>query len=417
MQYSRVVITGIGVISPLGNTLETYWQNLINGVSGIRKISQFDASELPCQIAGEIPEFNPQDFMDKKLARRIPRCAQIALASAVQAISDAQLTYPLDNGEQAAISYGTGMGGFDWADIGIQTLRTKGLSKVNPFSIPGSIPNLPAYVISQQLGCYGPSMTITTACASGTQAIGYATDLIRTGKAKIVISGGTEALVKDFSIAGFSAMRALPTHYNDHPTKASRPFDKKREGFVFSEGSATLIIEELDHALRRGAKIYAEILGHAETSDAYSITAPDPHGQGAVMAMRNAIEDAHITPDNIDYINAHGTSTPLNDKTETMAIKKVFAEKAYNIPISSIKSMIGHPMGASGALEAVATVMAITTQILPPTINYEYPDPECDLDYVPNTARQHPVTTALSNSFGLGGQNACIILQKYKKDK
>lgn len=415
MNRRRVVITGLGAISVLGNSVEELWQGLTSGKSGIRRITQFDASDLPCQIAGEIPNFNPDDTMDRKEARRIPRSAQISHASAVQAVQDACLIEQPPDPERFGVVYGTAIGGLERVDEGLETLRTKGLSKVNPFTVPSGIPNLSAFIIAREFQCLGPNSTITTACATGTQVIGEAAELIRRGVAEVVITGGTEALIRDFAIAGFCAMRALPVNFNDHPEAASRPFDLAREGFIFSEGAATLVVESLEHALARKARIYAEIAGHASSADAYHMAAPEPGGLGPARAMRWALQDANLPPEAVDYINAHGSSTPLNDVTETKAIKMVFGEHAHKLAISSTKSMIGHAMGASGALEALACILAIRDGLLPPTINLENQDPECDLDYVPNVARQQTVNVTLSNSFGLGGQNACLVLKRYQE--
>lgn len=410
----RVVITGLGAVSPLGSSVQQTWEGWINGVSGIRRITQFDPGEMPCQIAGEIPDFNPEDYMERKEARRVPRSSQIALASAIQAAVDAGLSAPFTDGERCGVVFGTAIGGVDRVIDGYQTYLSQGLERVNPFTLPSGIPNLAAFMIAKQFQCTGPNSTITTACATGTQAVGEGTELIRRGAADLVISGGTEALIRDFSIGGFCAMRALPVNYNSNPSAASRPFDALREGFVFSEGAAVLVLEELEHALGRKARIYAEVVGQASSADAYHVAAPDPAALGPARAMRWALQDAGIAPSEIDYINAHGTSTPLNDLGETRAIKMVLGEHAYKVAISSTKSMIGHAMGASGALEAMACALAITHSCLPPTINYENPDPDCDLDYVPNTARQQSTDITLSNSFGLGGQNACLVLKKYK---
>jgi 3-oxoacyl-[acyl-carrier-protein] synthase II len=415
MTRKRAVITGLGAISPVGSTIDDFWGNLLAGRSGIRKITQFDASGLPCQVAGEIPDFNPTDYLDKKEARRLARSAQIALAAAMTAVEDAGLPEKMPQPERTAVYFGTGIGGLDVFEESNRVLNTKGYSRVNPFSLPGTLPNMPAYAIGHQLQCLGPNFTITTACATSTQAIGEAGELIRRGAADIVITGGTEAMIRDFAIVGFIAMRALTSNYNDNPERASRPFDLNREGFVFSEGSGVLVVEELEHARQRGAHIYAEIAGHAASSDGFHMAAPDPNGAGPVRAMRWALEDARLKPQEIDYINAHGTGTQLNDPTETRAIKSVFAEHAYNIPVSSTKSMIGHAMGAAGALEAIACTLAIENGWIPPTINLDTPDPECDLDYVPNQARQVEVNAALSNSFGLGGQNACLVLKRYRE--
>ena len=414
MNRNRVVITGLGAITVLGPTAQIFWENLLQGKSGIRRITQFDASGFPCQIAGEIPEFDPSQYMDRKEARRISRAAQIALAASIQAVADAGLPSSMPEPERAGVVFGTAIGGLERFDEGIATLRTQGIERVNPFVIPSGIPNLPAFMISRQFQCLGPSCTITTACATGTQAVGEASEYIRRGAADIVVAGGVEALIRDYAIGGFSAMRALPVNFNDNPQAASRPFDAKREGFIFSEGAGALILESLEHAQTRGARIYAEIVGQASSADGYHVAAPDPEAAGPKRAMRWALEDAGLQPQDVDYINAHGSSTPLNDATETKAIKEVFGEYAYKVAISSTKSMIGHAMGASGALEALVCALTIHHSMIHPTINYEYPDPECDLDYVPNQARQAEVNVTLSNSFGLGGQNACLVLKKLK---
>jgi 3-oxoacyl-[acyl-carrier-protein] synthase II len=413
MKPRRVVITGLGAITPLGVSIERIWKKLLEGRSGVRRITQFDASNLPCQIAGEIPDFNPTDYMDKKEVRRLARSAQIALAATTLAVEDAGLQATMPEPERTAVYYGTGIGGLDVFEDNYKIFRSKGYSRVNPFALPATIPNMPAFAIGRQFQCLGANFTITTACATSTQAIGEACELVRRGAADIVISGGTEAIIRDFAIAGFIAMRALPINYNDNPEQASRPFDLNREGFVFSEAAGTLILEELEHAHQRGAQIYAEVVGHASSSDGFHIAAPDPNAAGQVRAMRWALKDAKLNPENIDYINAHGTSTPLNDSTETLAIKSVFGSHAYNVAISSTKSVLGHAMGASGALEAIVCALTIRHGLIPPTINYRTPDPDCDLDYVPNQARQVDVAAALSNSFGLGGQNACLILKRY----
>ncbi len=409
----RVVITGLGAVSALGSSVQLLWDGWLSGKSGVRRITQFDASSFPCQIAGEIPDFNAEDYLERKEARRYPRSAQIALGAAFQAVRDACLPDKMPDGERCGVVFGTAMGGIDRTDEGIQTLRTQGYSRLNPFIVPASIPNLSAFLLSYQFQCLGPTTTIVTACATGTQTIGEATELIRRGSADLVISGGTEALIRDFAIGGFCSMRALPTSYNDHPEAASRPFDARREGFIYSEGSATVILESLDHARARGARIYAEVAGHASSADAYHVAQPDPTAAGPIRAMRWALQDAGLPPEAVDYINAHGSSTPLNDISETKAIKMVFGEHAYRLAVSSTKSMIGHAMGASGTLEAIACILAIYHGWIPPTINYEYPDPECDLDYVPNQARKKTINVALSNSFGLGGQNACLVLKRY----
>ena len=413
MSQRRAVITGIGAVTALGDTISSLWENLLAGRSGIRKITLFDASQLPCQIAGEIPDFEPTKYIDKKEARRLARSSQIALAAAINAVEDSGLPATMPEPERASVYFGTGIGGLDVYEDSNIIFQTKGYSRVNPFSLPGTIPNMPAFAIGRQFQCLGPNFTITTACATSTQALGEACELIRRNIADIVISGGTEAMIRDFAVVGFIAMRALTSSFNDNPEKASRPFDLNREGFVFSEGAGALIVEELEHALARKAHIYAEIVGHAASSDGFHMAAPDPEGAGPARAMAWALEDAKLNPSDIDYINAHGSSTTLNDATETRAIKSVFGDHAYQVAISSTKSMIGHAMGASGAIEAIICSLAIQKGWLPPTINYETPDPECDLDYVPNKPRQIAVNTTLSNSFGLGGQNACLILKRY----
>jgi beta-ketoacyl-acyl-carrier-protein synthase II len=413
MTRPRVVITGLGALTPLGSSIDKYWRGLVEGRSGVRRITFFDPTGLPCQIAGEIPDFDPGDRLDKKEARRMARSSQIALAAAIEAVADAGLPGTMRDPERAAISFGTAIGGLDVFDDANRVFREKGYERVSPFALPATIPNMPAFTIGQRFKCLGPNYTITTACATSTQAIGEGVELIRRGVADLVISGGTEATIRDFAIAGFLAMRAVPVSFNDCPEKASRPFDARREGFVYSEGAGVLILEELEHALRRNARIYAEVVGHASSSDGFHIAAMDPDGAGPARAMRWALSDAALSPGEINYINAHGSSTKINDATETQAIKSVFGELAYDIPISSTKSMTGHAMGASGALEAIACALTITHGVIPPTINYEYRDPECDLDYVPNEARPSVVETTLSNSFGLGGQNACLVFKRY----
>jgi beta-ketoacyl-acyl-carrier-protein synthase II len=403
----------MGVVSVLGTGLRLYWDGLISGRSGIRRIQQFDASRLPCQIAGEVPDFEPEKFMGKKEARRVPRSAQMAFAAAQMAVADAGLSAPLPNPERAGVSFGTAIGGVDRMDEGIVTIRTQSYDRINPFVVPTSLPNISAFLISEAFQCLGPTLTVGTACATGTQAVGEGLEMIRRGAADLVIAGGTEGLIQEYTIGGFCAMRALPVNYNDCPEKASRPFDKEREGFILSEGAGALILESLEHARARHARIYAELVGQASSSDGFHMAQPDPLAAGPSRAMRWAIQDAGMQPEDIDYINAHGTSTPLNDLTETRAIKNVFGEHASSLAISSVKSMIGHALGASGALETIASALTIYEGIIPPTINYQTPDPELDLDFVPNQARKQQVDTVLSNSFGLGGQNACIVVKRY----
>jgi beta-ketoacyl-acyl-carrier-protein synthase II len=409
-----VVITGLGVVSVLGNTIADFWNNLVEGRSGIGRITAFDASGFPCQIAGEVRDFDPAQYMEVKEARRMPRSSQMALAASLQAVHDAGLPETMPEPERAGVIFGTAMGGVDFVDDGITMLRHKGYKAVSPFIAGGGIPNFPAFAVSKQFQCLGPNNTTTTACAAGTQAVGEGAELIRRGVADLVLVGGTEAFIRDFGIGGFSAMRALPTSYNDNPEKASRPFDANREGFILSEGAAALVLESEAHARARGASIRARLLGQASSSDGYHVAAPDPDNKGKTRAMRWAMDDAGLRPEDIDYINAHGTSTEHNDLSETQAIKTVFGDHAYRVAISSTKSMMGHAMGASGALETIICVLAIQRGVVPPTINYENPDPECDLDYTPNQPRTLQVKTALSNSFGLGGQNAVVVVRAYE---
>lgn len=411
---NTVVITGIGLVTCLGSDKETFWNSILQGKSGIRRITQFDSSDMPCQIAGEIPDFDPSQFIPAKEARRISRCSQIGLTAAIKAMDDAALPQESAHPERIGVYFGTAIGGWDRGMEGVDALREKGLSRVNPFALPATLANMPAFHVAKHFEAHGPNITITTACATGTQTVGEAAQAIRNGWADVIITGATDALIRDYIIGGFSIMRAIPTSFNDAPELASRPFDAKREGFVYSEGAACLILESLEHAKNRGANIYAEVAGYASSSDAFHIAAPDPEGDGAVRTMRLALQDAAVHFEEIDYINAHGTSTPANDATETTAIKKLFGDHAYQIPISSTKSMVGHAMGASGAIEAIACALTLENGAIHPTINYENPDPELDLDYVPNEARQIQVNTILSNSFGLGGQNACLVLKRWE---
>jgi len=409
----RVVITGMGAVTPLGLTVDEYWKGLLEGRSGIAKATLCDLSSLSCQIVGEVKGFDPKNYMEYKETRRMARFSHFAVASARMAIEDARLDISKENQDQMGVILGNGIGGFPEAEDGYHTLVEKGGMRLNPFFMPIILPNMAAGQVSLIFGLTGFSSTITTACAAATQAIGDAVEVIRMGKAEVMVSGGSEAGITPTGVAGFCVMKAL-TNRNDEPTKASRPFDAKRDGFVPAEGAAVLILESLDHALRRDARIYPEIAGVRVSSDAYHIVAPHENGAGAIRAMRWALEDARLAPNEVEYINAHGTSTPLNDTVETLAIKSLFGDYAYQIPISSTKSMVGHLLGASGAVEAVACIKAIVEGIIHPTINYEYPDPDCDLDYVPNVARKKDVRVALSNSFGFGGQNACLVFKKFE---
>lgn len=409
----RIVVTGLGMMSPLGHSADESWDALINGRSGVARITQFDASHLPVQIAGEVKEFDPKDYMDFKEARRMSRCSQLSVAAATMALEDAGLANGLPDNERAGTLMGTGVGGYEVADREVQILRTKGFNRTSPFAMTAFLPNMPSYHVSLLAGTQGPIATVNAACATGTQAIGEGAEFIRRGIADIVFTGGVEGLIHESAVAGFARMLALTPNFNDDPEHASMPFDKNREGFILSEGAGVLVLERLDHALARGAKIYAEFLGHASSSDAFHVAAQDPEAAGAMRAMKWAVEDAGKALTDIEYINAHGTSTPMNDMTETKAIKKLFGERAYEIPVSSTKSSMGHAMGGTGAIEAIFSIYAMNKEILPATYNYNTPDPECDLDYVPNTPRPAKVNTILSNSFGLGGQNACLVMGRY----
>ncbi len=408
----RVVVTGLGAITAVGQSVSEMWENLLAGRSGIDYVTLFDASPYPSRIAAEVKNWDPTKYIPRKEARRMARCSQFAVGMAEQALEDAGLPTDGSLGERTATVIGTGLGGFEVYQQAIWDAAKRGRFRVPPMTAVGGLPNMPAFHISQRFGATGPLNTVVTACAAGTQAVGEGAELIRRGFADVVIAGGVEALVGDMFFASFSAMKAISTS-NDPPEKASRPFDANRDGFIIGEGGAVLILEDLEHALARGAHIYAEVIGHSASADAYHVAAPHPEGMGAQHAMRWAIEDAGIQPEDVDYINAHGTSTKLNDKTETYAIKKIFGEHAYNIAVNSTKSMIGHAFGGAGAIEAVVSVLSVFHDLLHPTINYETPDPECDLDYVPNHARKQTINIALSNSFGLGGQNACLVLKKF----
>jgi len=410
---ARVVITGMGAVSALG-PVKQLWENLLAGRSGIRNITTISTEHIAIKIAAEVRDFDVGSYVDHKEARRMGRASQFAVYAAHQAIEDAGYTVnDIENrSERVGVVVGTTLGSHEMSTNSTFDFRTT-WRKPNPLALINSLPNMPAHYISRFLRALGPLNTPSTACAAGTQSIGEASTLIRDGRADVVITGGVEAILQDYTVAGFSAMTALADEYNDAPDKASRPFDKNRSGFVMGEGAGILIIESLSHALKRGARIYAEILGHASSSDGYHIAALDPTASGATRSIKWALESAHINPEELGYINAHGTSTPQNDAMETTAIKRVIGEAAYNIPISSTKSMIGHAFGAAGALEAIVCALSLLHQRIHPTINYETPDPACDLDYVPNIARDlKNLRYVLSNSFGLGGQNATLILGK-----
>ena len=408
----RVVITGCGCLSPLGLTAADTWAAARAGRSGIGAITLFDASQIASQIAGEVTGFDVTDHMSRKEARRMDRFTQFAVVAARQAVADANLDVETAGREQVGVLIGSGIGGIGTLQEQMITALDKGPARISPFFIPMMISNMGAGQVSIDLGAAGPNSCVTTACATGTHAIGDATEIIRRGQALAMIAGGAEAAVTWMSVGGFAAMRALSTR-NDDPQRASRPFDQGRAGFVIAEGGAVVILEQLDFARARGANILAEVIGYGMSADAYHITQPAPNGNGAVRAMQNTLADADISPDEIDYINAHGTSTDAGDRNETAAIKTVLGDHAYQIPVSATKSMTGHLLGAAGALEAMFCVWAIRDGIVPPTINLDDPDPECDLDYVPNEAREMTINTALSNSFGFGGHNAALLFRKF----
>ncbi|MDK2871654.1 MAG: 3-oxoacyl-[acyl-carrier-protein] synthase [bacterium] len=407
----RVAITGAGVVSPIGIGVEEFWQALKEGKNGIERITSFDPSGLDSQIAGEVRNFDPSPYLDKKEQKRLDRVIQFSLVASELAMKDAGLNVDELNPERFGVCIGSGQGGIITSFEQIKVLLEKGPSKISPFFIPMMIINMSGAYVATKYNAKGPNYAPVSACASAAHSIGEAFEIIRRGDADIMLAGGAEAAVTPIGVAGFCAMKALSTR-NDEPAKASRPFDKLRDGFVIGEGAGVIVLEEMERAKARGARIYAELVGYAANCDAYHITAPSPDGEGAVKAMLKALEKAGISPDEVDYINAHGTSTPLNDKTETLAIKQVFGERAYKIPISSTKSMIGHLLGAAAAAEIIATLLAIYGGVIHPTINYEVPDPECDLDYVPNEARESNVRVAIKNSFGFGGHNAVLVLKK-----
>jgi len=408
---TRVVITGIGAISPLGLDVESTWQSVVNGKSGIAPITRFDASHHETKFAAEVKGFDPEAALGRKDARRMDRFVQFAVVATQQAIADAKLEINDSNRDRIGSIIGTGIGGVGTLVSESETLREKGPRRISPFLIPMILPDTAPGQVAINFGIRGPNLAVTSACATGTNAVGEAYKMIQRGAADVMVCGGAESCIIGVVMAGFNAMTALSTR-NDDPQRASRPFDKNRDGFVAGEGSAILILESEAHAKARGARLYAEVLGYGLTNDAYHISAPAENGAGAAKCMKLALDDAGLQPEQIDYLNAHGTSTQLNDKSETAAVKTVFGEAAYNLSISSTKSMHGHLLGAAGAMEAVICVKALQHGIMPPTINYETPDPLCDLDYVPNAARPKPLRTVMSNSFGFGGHNASIIFGK-----
>ncbi len=412
MDRKRVVITGLGTITPLGNDVETTWHALLGGRSGIGPITLFDTSDIKYRIAGEVKDFDPLALFGAREARRMDRFTHFALAAAKQALDDSRLVITKENASRVGAVMGSGIGGVGTLLEEAAKAAEKGEAWVSPHMVPMMLPDTAPGKIAIEFGLRGPNMSIATACASGTNAIGEAAAMIRRGAADAMLTGGAEAGIVKLAVAGFGNMGALSMRVDD-PQRASRPFDKERDGFVPGEGAGVLVLESEEHALARGAHIYGQVLGYGASADAYHITAPLETGEGAILAMRTALAEAELAPGDIDYVNAHGTSTPLNDKAETLAIKAVMGEAAYQVAISSTKSMTGHLLGAAGAIEAVFCIKAIQTGQIPPTINYENPDPECDLDYTPNTARQMQVDVTMSNSFGFGGHNACIIIGKY----
>jgi len=413
VELRRVVITGVGAVTPVGNSAEEFWAALIQGKSGIGPITRFDASPLPTKIAGELKGFDPLRYMDKKDDRKFDPFLKYAIACAAMAVEDAGLNVERVDRTRFGVLVGSGIGGITTLLETHKILLEKGPDRVSPFFIPMLIVNMASGLISMRFGAKGPNSSIVTACATGNHAIGDAMKIIQRNDADVMIAGGSEAIILPLTFAGFCQMKAMSTR-NDDPARASRPFDAARDGFVCGEGGGLLVLESLDHALGRDARIYAEVVGYGMTGDAYHMTAPDPEADGAARAMTLAMKDAEVEPSAVSYINAHGTSTPYNDKSETMAIKRVFGEHARKVAVSSTKSMTGHLLGAAGGIEAIATALAIHHGILPPTINYETPDPDCDLDYVPNQARKQDVEVALSNAFGFGGTNATIVLRKYR---
>ena len=409
----RVVVTGLGAVAPNGIGIESFWRNIIHGVSGVATITRFDASRHDTQIAGEVKGFDPLQWIEKKEARKMDRFIHYAIAAAQMAYDDSDLKVTDDNCERIGVFVGTGMGGIPALEESHRILMEKGPGRISAFFIPSIITNLGSGQISMRFGMKGPNSCVCTACATGNHAIGDSLRIIQRGDADVMLAGGSEAVITPLTIGGFCSMKALSTR-NAEPTRASRPFDKDRDGFVMGEGAGIMVLESLEHAKRRGAKIYAEIVGYGMSADAYHITQPAPEGEGAVRSMRLALQDANVAPNQVDYINAHGTSTPAGDLNETLAIKAVFGDHARSLAVSSTKSMTGHLLGAAGGIESVITVLAIAQGLLPPTINYETPDLECDLDYVPNTARRRDVKYALTNSFGFGGTNATLVFKKFE---
>ena len=410
----RVVVTGLGLTTPLGVGLDNVWQRIVAGESGVAPITRFDASAHDTKIAAEVKDFNGEDYVSARELKRIDLFIQYALAATKVAVEDGGLDMTKEDAERVGVIVGTGLGGLPTLEKYHSVLLERGPGRISPFFIPMLIANEAPGNIAIQYGMKGPNLSIVTACATGGHSIGDACRIIQYGDADVIVAGGTEANLTPLTVGGFNALKALSTR-NDEPARASRPFDKERDGFVIGEGAGIVILEELEHARARGARIYAEVAGYGYNGDAYHITAPSPDGDGAIRCMRMALRDAGMVPGDVDYINAHGTSTDLNDASETIAIKGVFGEKAFEVPVSSTKSMIGHLLGAAGAVEAIFSILAIRDQVCPPTINYENPDPDCNLDYVPNTARKRAINVTMSNSFGFGGTNAVLIFKRFEQ--
>ncbi len=411
---TRVVVTGMGVITPIGSSVQEFWESAVVGKSGIDILQAFDHAPYPVHIAGEVSDFDPEEYMDRRVARRMGRFSQFAIASTAQALKHADLDLDDTNRDRVGVLMGNGIGGLEQSEEGVRTVDSRGGMRVDPFYFPKMLPNMAAAHVALKFGARGYNNTVITACAAGTQAIGDAMDLVRSGRVDVCITGGSEASLCEVGLCGFAVIRAL-SHHNEEPQKASRPFDAERDGFVAAEGAGVMILESEEHAKSRSAPALAEVAGYGACSDAFHVVAPSEDGDGAMRAMREALEDAHVATTDVDYINAHGTSTQLNDKSETLAIKKLFGEDAYRVPISATKSMVGHSFGAAGAVESVAAVQTIVNGVIHPTINLEHPDPECDLDYVPEGAREADVDVVLKNSFGFGGQNACLVFKRYEE--
>lgn len=413
LNANRVVVTGLGTVNALGKTVDDFWSALLAGKSGIGPVTHFDVSELPTKIASEISDFNPADYMDAKDASRTDPYVHFAVAAAKMAAEDARLSVPDEESDRCGVIIGTGIGGMKNIEEQSFVLFSKGPRRVSPFMIPSTICNIASGTVAIHLGLRGPNFGVVSACASGAHAIGEAFNLIKLGQADVMLAGGSEAAIQALAFSGFCSMKAMSTHFNDTPERASRPFEAQRDGFIMGEGAGILVLESLEHAQQRGARIYCELSGYAASCDAFHITRPEPSGRALVGCYRNVLRNAQVKPEEVDYINAHGTSTYYNDLMETAAIKEVFGEHATSININSIKSMLGHLLGAAGAVEAIATVKTLTTGMIPPTINYENPDPECDLNYTPNKAVQRDVKVAITDNLGFGGQNGALLFKKF----